>query len=70
MNNIISKIEAIKYSVYKKQQEVTQIKELEKLLKSPFIDQNDIQIIENRILELKNEFLNNNLIGIDKLKKI
>ena len=69
MNNIISKIEAIKYSVYKKQQEVTQIKELEKLLKSPFIDQNDIQIIENRILELKNEFLNNNLIGIDKLKK-
>jgi hypothetical protein len=69
MSDIISKIDTIKYSIYKKQQEMTQIKELEKLLNSPFINKNDIQIIENRILELKSESLNNNLKGIDKLKK-
>ena len=69
MSESISKIDTTKYSIYKKQQEMTQIKELEKLLNSPFINKNDIQIIENRILELKSESLNNNLKGIDKLKK-
>ncbi len=44
MSDIISKIDTIKYSIYKKQQEMTQIKELEKLLNSPFINKNDIQI--------------------------
>lgn len=69
MIDIISKIETIKYSVFKKEQQVNKIRELEELLENPFVDQDDIKIIKNRILELQNEASNDLVRGINKLKQ-
>lgn len=69
MIDIISKIETIKYSVFKKEQQVNKIRELEELLENPFVDQDDIKIIKNRILELQNESSNDLVRGINKLKQ-
>ena len=69
MNSIITKIEKIKYEVKQKELIYSKIKKLEELLKSPYINFEQNQIIQNRILELKSEVSNNDVRGIDRLKK-
>lgn len=69
MENLNFEIEKIKYKVNQKELESSKIKELEKLLQSPFINKDDIQRIQNKILELKNEIGSDDIKGIKKLKK-
>ena len=69
MNNIITEIEKIKYEVKQKELAFSKIKKLEELLESPYINFEQNQKIQNRVLELKSEVSNNNLRGIDRLKK-
>jgi hypothetical protein len=69
MVDIISKIERIKYKVFQKELEKKKIDDLEKLLQSPHITYEDVILIQDVILKLKNETSNSKLKGIDKLKK-
>lgn len=69
MNHIIAQIEKIKYKVNLKELEYSKISELEKLLQSPHVTEEDVILIQNRIFELKNVVLNKNARGISRLKK-
>jgi hypothetical protein len=69
MVDIISKIERIKYKVFQKELEKKKIDDLEKLLQSPHITYEDVILIQDVILKLKNETSNSKLKDIDKLKK-
>ena len=55
MVDIISKIERIKYKVFQKELEKKKIDDLEKLLQSPHITYEDVILIQDVILKLKNE---------------
>ena len=69
MSIIISEIEKIKYEDNQNKLLNSRIKELEKLLESPFINNLQKQILQDRILELKSEASNNKVRGIDRLNK-
>ena len=68
MENLNSEIEKIKYEIEKKEIQNHKIKELEKLAQNKFISENQIQVIDKKIKELKKESLENN-IGIRNLNK-
>lgn len=69
MKNLNFEIEKIKYEIFQKEIKNCKIKELEKLLKSQFINDEQIKIVQKKIEELKLESLNNQLQGLKKLKK-
>ena len=69
MSDIIIEVEKIKYEIEQKNKQSTKIKELENILKSEFITLEQSQIIQKRIIELKNETTNNDTRGIKKLQK-
>lgn len=69
MNHIIAQIEKIKYKVNLKELEYSKISELEKLLQSSHVTEEDVMLIQDAILKLKDQSLNNNHRGIKKLKK-
>ena len=58
MVDIISKIERIKYKVFQKELEKKKIDDLEKLLQSPHITYEDVILIQDVILKLKNVLKN------------
>ncbi len=69
MKNLNYEIEKIKHEITQKEIQNHRVKELEKLLKNQFINNEQAQIIQEKINELKNESLNNQSHGILKLKK-
>ena len=69
MPYLIQEIEKIKYKVRQKELQCFKIRELEKLLQSPYISNEDIILIQSTILKLKDQSLNSNNIGIKRLKK-
>ena len=69
MYGIVSEIEKIKYKVNLKELEYSKISELEKLLQSSHVTEEDVMLIQDAILKLKDQSLNNNHRGIKKLKK-
>ncbi|TLT05037.1 AAA family ATPase [Aliarcobacter cibarius] len=69
MNHIITQIEKIKYKVSQKELEKNKIDDLEKLLQSQHVTEEDVMLIQDAILKLKDQSLNNNDRGIKKLKK-
>jgi KaiC/GvpD/RAD55 family RecA-like ATPase len=69
MKNLNFEIEKIKYKIFQKEIKTWKIKELEKLLESQFINNEQIKIVQKKIEELKYESSNNQFQGIEKLKK-
>lgn len=69
MNNTVAQIEKIKYKVSQKELEKKKIDDLEKLLQSQHVTEEDVMLIQDAILKLKDQSLNNNDRGIKKLKK-
>lgn len=69
MENSNYEIEKIKYEIFQKEVQNKKIKELQKLLESQFINNEQIIIIQKKIEELKKEFTKNQLSGIEKLKR-
>ncbi|MDD2975068.1 MAG: hypothetical protein PHZ10_08200 [Aliarcobacter cryaerophilus] len=69
MSDIIAEIEKIKYEIEQKNKQNTKIKELEAILNSEFITQEQSQIIQKRLIELKTEITNNQKRGIKRLQK-
>lgn len=69
MKNLNFEIEKIKYEIFQKEIKTYKIKELEKLLESQFINNEQIKIVQKKIEELKYESSNNQFQGIERLKK-
>ena len=68
MENLNSEIEKIKYEIEKKEIQNHKIEELEKLARNKFISENQIQVIDKKIKEMKKESLENT-IGIRNLNR-
>lgn len=66
---ILSEIEKIKYEIAQKEKYNSKIEELEGILKSEFITQEQSKVIQKRIMELKTEFTQHRAIGIKRLQK-
>lgn len=69
MENSNYEIEKIKHEIFQKEVQNKKIKELEKLLESPFICKEQTITIQKKISELKKEFTKNQLSGIERLKR-
>lgn len=57
MNNILLEIEKIRYEIEQREKQNQQIKELQLMLNNEFLTQVQSQLIQKRILQLKNEVL-------------
>jgi len=69
MNDIIAEVEKVKYEIEQKNKQNSKIKELEAILNSEFITQEQSEIIQKRIIELKTETANKQERGIKRLQK-
>lgn len=67
-NDIIAEVEKIKYEIEQKEKQSLKIKELEAMLKNGVLTQEQVQIIQKRIMELKGESTSS-IRGIKKLQK-
>ena len=69
MENSSYEIEKIRHEIFQKEVKNKKIKELEKLLESPFICNEQTVTIQKKISELKKELTKNQLSGIERLKR-
>ena len=69
MENSSYEIEKIRHEIFQKEVKNKKIKELEKLLESTFICNEQTVTIQKKISELKKELTKNQLSGIERLKR-